>query len=386
MGDPLQNIALREHDRITIYSKESLQEIPQITISGEVQKPGKYRLLKNMRVKDLIFNAGNLKRSAYLPEAELTRITKTEGGVSSKVRNISLSEALRENPEHNVLLEQDDHLFVRQIPKWYTDKIVTLKGEVKYPGNYSFSKGERLSSVIERAGDITEHGYLKGAFFTRGSAKRVQEERLKGFIDQLEEDILKTQAQSAEAALSEKDVKGLEQSLLVKREMLKKLRGAKVTGRVVIVLDSLDKFKGSKYDLELEEGDALTIPRKPGIVNVLGSVYNPTSIIYNESKTVDFYLNKVGGPTPDAEEDEIYIIKADGSVISRTQKGLSRLAWDSEGKRWMSGGFMSLRMEPGDTILVPTKITRFVWKRELMDWTTILFQIAVSAGVIIAAF
>jgi len=202
----------------------------------------------------------------------------------------------------------------------------------------------------------------------------------------LEQEILRTQAQAAEEVLSEKEVKGLEQSLVVRQQMLRKLREAKVTGRVVMALDSLEEFKGSKYDLVLEDGDTLTIPKKPGIVNVLGSVYNPTSIIYTKGKNVDFYLNLVGGPTPDAEEDEIYVIKADGTVISKTQKSKSGLSWDSEGRRWVSGGFMASRIEPGDTVLVPTKITKFVWKKELMDWTTILFQIAVSAGVIIAAF
>ncbi len=385
-GDPSQNIELWEHDRVTVYSRESLQEIPRVTISGAVQNPGKYRLLDNMRVKDLIYNAGNLKRSAYLPEAEITRLLKTEEGVTSRIIEINVGEALKENSAHNILLTVDDYLFIREIPEWYTDKVVTVRGEVKFPGIYSFSKGERLSSVLERAGGFTEHAYLKGAFFTRESARRIQEERIRRFIDQLEEDILETQARSAEAALSEKDVKALEQALVVRKEMLRKLRAAKVTGRVVIALGTLDTFKGSKYDLELENGDALTIPQKPGIVNVLGSVYNPTSIIYAKGKTVDFYLNTVGGPTPDAKEDEIYIIKANGTVISKTQKGSSGLAWDSETSRWVSSSFMSSKISPGDTILVPTKITRFVWKKELMDWTTILFQIAVAAGVVIAAF
>ena len=385
-GDPSQDIALNELDRVTVFSRESLREIPQVTIGGEVQRPGKYRLLENMRVKDLIFNAGNLKRSAYLPEAEITRLEKTEKGVTSRLIEINLDEALKENHDHNILLKEDDYLLVRQIPEWYTDKAVALSGELKFPGEYSFSKGERLSSIIERAGGITKYAYLKGAFFTRESAKRIQGERIKSFIDQLEQDILKTQAQAAEAVFSEKEVKGLEQSLVVRQQMLRKLREAKVTGRVVIALDSLEEFKGSKYDLVLEDGDTLTIPKKPGIVNVLGSVYNPTSIIYTKGKNVDFYLNLVGGPTPDAEEDEIYVIKADGTVISKTQKSKSGLSWDSEGRRWVSGGFMASRIEPGDTVLVPTKITRFVWKKELMDWTTILFQIAVSAGVIIAAF
>jgi polysaccharide export outer membrane protein len=385
-GDLSLNMELMEYDRVTIYSRETLREIPRVTIGGEVQRPGKYRLLENMRVKDVIFSAGNLKRSAYLPEAEITRLTKTEKGVTPELIRINVGDALKNNPEHNLLLEEDDYLFVRQIPEWYTDKTVILSGELTFPGEYSFSNGERLSSVIERAGGVTKYAYLKGAFFTRESAKRIQEERIKSFIDQLEQDILKTQAQAAEAVLAEKEVQGLEQALVVRKQMLRKLRQARVTGRVVVVLDSLEEFKGSKYDLEVEDGDTLTIPKKPGIVNVLGSVYNPTSIIYTKGKNVDFYLNLVGGPTQDAEEDEIYVIKADGTVISKTQKSKSGLSWDSEGRRWVSGGFMASKIEPGDTVLVPTKITRFVWKKELMDWTTILFQIAVSAGVIIAAF
>ena len=385
-GDLSQNIELKEHDRVTIYSRESLQEVPQVTIGGEVQSPGKYRLVENMRVKELIYNAGNLKRSAYVSEAEITRMIKTEKGVTSKVININLGEALRENPEHNIPLKEDDYLLVRQVPGWYIEKTVTLEGEVKFLGVYSFSKGERLSSVIERAGGFTEHAYLKGAFFTRESARRIQEERIKGFIDRLEEDILTAQARLAEASVSGADAKGLEQSLAAKRELLRKTRAAQVTGRVVIALDSLDKFKGSKYDMELEDGDTLTIPPMPWIVNVLGSVYNPTSIVYTRGKRADFYVNKVGGPTSDAEEGEMYIVKADGTVISKTQKGGFGLSWDSEDRRWVSGGFASARIDPGDSILVPSKVTRFVWKRELMDWTTILYQLAVTTGVIVALY
>jgi len=385
-GDKSQNIELKEFDRITVYFMDTLREVPQVTISGVVQKPGKYRLLENMKVKDLIYDAGNLKRSAYIPEAEITRLIKTEKGIQSEILTINLGEALNENPEHNIALREDDYIFVRQIPEWYTDKTVSMKGEVKFPGVYSFSKGETLSSVLERAGGYTERAYLKGAVFTRECARKKQEERLQGYISQLEEDILRSQAQVAEATVSDAEAKSLEQSMLVKRELLRKTKEARATGRVVIVLESLDVFRGSIYDLELGEGDTLFIPPVPGIVNVLGSVYNQTSIVYTKDKTVDFYLNKVGGPTPDAEEDEIYLVKADGSVISKTQKGSFGIAWDQDQNRWVSGGFLAARVEPGDTILVPSKVTRFVWKRELMDWTTILYQIAVTAGVVIAAF
>jgi len=385
-GDQSQNIELTEQDTITVYPRDTLREVPRVTISGEVQKPGKYRLLDNMKVKDLIYDAGNLKRSAYLPEAEITRLIKTEKGVQSKILTINLGEALKENPEHNMPLKEDDYVFVRQIPEWYTDKTVSVDGEVRFPGVYSFSKGETLSSLLERAGGYSDRAYLKGAVFTRESAREKQQERLRGYISQLEEDILRSQAQVAEATVSDAEAESLEQSMLVKRELLRKTREARATGRVVIVLEPLDAFRGSLYDLELEEGDALSILPVPGVVNVLGSVYNQTSIVYTKDKTVDFYLNKVGGPTPDAEEGEIYLVKADGSVISKTQKGTFGIAWDEDQNRWVSGGFLATRVEPGDTILVPSKVTRFVWKRELMDWTTILYQIAVTAGVVIAAF
>ncbi len=381
-GDLSQNIELKEYDTVTVYSRDTLQEVPQVTIGGEVQRPGKYRLLENMRVKDLIYKAGNLKRSAYLPEAEITRLIKTEKTVLSKMIHINLGEALKENDKYNILLKEDDYVFVRRIPEWYTEKTCTIKGEVNFPGEYSISRGERLSSALERAGGFTEYAYLKGAFFTRESARRAQQERLKGFIDRLEADILRAQIKLAEGSLSEDAAKAAKQSLTAKRELVRKTKASQATGRVVIVLDSLDKFKGSKYDLELEDGDTLTIPPVPGTVNVMGSVYNPTSIVYTQGKRVDFYLNKVGGPTPDAEKGEMYIVKADGSIISKTQKGKFGILWDTEENRWVSGGFMSARIEPGDSILVPSKVTRFVWKREIKDWTTILYQLAITAGTI----
>jgi protein involved in polysaccharide export with SLBB domain len=242
---------------------------------------------------------------------------------------------------------------------------VEIKDEVSFPGIYAVKKGERVSSLIRRAGGFTPEAYLKGATFTRESAKRIQEKRIKEAVDKLEEDILRAQARFTEAAVSEEEVRGLKQSMAAKRDLLRKLKTAQATGRVVIKLDSLDRFEGSKSDTELEDGDTFTVPPVPGIVNVLGTVYNPTPIVYTKGKTVGFYLDKVGGPTPDAEEGEIYIVRADGTVISKTQKGTFGLSWHSDEKRWVSGGFMSARINPGDTILVPSKITRIVWKREV---------------------
>ena len=134
-----------------------------------------------------------------------------------------------------------------------------------------------------------------------------------------------------------------------------------------------------------EDGDTLMIPETPGVVHVVGEVFNATSLLYEEGRTVGQYLRKVGGMTKEADEKQVSVIKADGSVISRQQSNRGKLVfWDSASHSWLFGGFMSLEMEPGDTIVVPRKLDRFLWIRTTKDLTQIVFQIAVAAGIAFA--
>lgn len=387
-GDPSENLPLQEHDRVILYSEKDMKEIPQVTISGEVQRPGKYRLLAGMRIKDLLYKAGNLKRSAYLPKAEITRCTKTEEGVKIELGYVDLREVLKENPQQNMVLKPDDHLVVRRIPDWAVDETITISGEVKFPGIYTISEKTRLSSVLERAGGFTEYAYLKGAFYTRESVKELQRKRLQELIQKMEQDILEESAKASESGLSDKDATSVQASIEAKKALVERLKRTQVTGRLIVKLDTLDKFKNSPYDIEVRDGDTLHIPRMPGEVNVLGEVYNPTSIIYTKGKPLKYYLSKVGGPTPDADKDQIFVIKADGTVMNKRQQRriFPGVWWDKESHRWNIGGFMSARLDPGDTILVPRKMEKIRWKRELMDWTTMLYQITIGAGVAIATF
>jgi len=385
-GDERNNISLENQDRVIIFAKSTLKELPQVNIGGEVQAPGKYRLMEKMRIKDLIYQSGNLKRSAYLPEAEITRLVKTEKEVISKILNIDLSEALKDNPAHNILLEEDDYLFVRQIPKWYVDKKISVTGEVKFPGTYTFHKGERLSSVLKRAGGYTAESYLPAAFFSRESVRKVQEKRIREFIEDQEAEIIKEGARLIEGALSKEDAEQRQKALAQRKEVITRLKATTVTGRVVTKLIPLEKFQGSEYDLELEDGDMLHIPMIPSLVMVMGRVYNPNAILYSKEKPLEYYLSKVGGPAENADEKRIHLVKADGSVLSRTQERIFGFRWDPESKRWSSGGFMTTKIDPGDTILVPEKYERIYWTKEIKDWTQILFQIAIAAGVIAALY
>jgi protein involved in polysaccharide export with SLBB domain len=383
-GDRQHNPILQNQDRVIIFAKANFRETPQVSISGEVLSPGKYRLVEKMRVRDLIFQAGNIKRSAYLQEAEITRLIKTGSEVYPRILKINIQETLRENPDHNLALEEDDHLFVRQIPKWYIDKRVTITGEVKFSGAYTFHKGERLSSVLERAGGYMPEAYLPAALFTRESVRQVQEKRLREFIEEQERDMIREGGRLTEGALSKEEADQRQRVLAQKRELISRLKSTTVTGRIIIKLTSLEKLKGSEYDIELEDNDSLHIPLVPSSVMVMGRVYNSNAILYSNDKPLNYYLTRAGGPAENADTGRIYLVRADGSAISRTQEGLFGFRWDPDANRWASSGFMETPMGPGDTILVPEKYERIYWARELKDWTQILFQIALAAGVIVA--
>ena len=152
---------------------------------------------------------------------------------------------------------------------------------------------------------------------------------------------------------------------------------AEAEGRLVMRMDKPEKFKGSPYDVELMGGDMLEVPQMPNAVNVLGQVYNPTSFIPVNDENAAFYLEKAGGPTRDAEESDIYIVRTDGTVLSRQQSSMFRSLFFR--------GLMSTTMEPGDTIIVPQKFERIAWMREIKDMAVILGNLALAAGVIVAA-
>jgi polysaccharide export outer membrane protein len=350
-----------------------------------VYQPGEYRLVDGMRVNDLLNLAGGVQKNAYLRMAELTRRDiRQEGMVSEKI-DLDLEKAMAGDPGYNILLQDYDHLVVRPIPELDFDRVAVIEGQIKFPGTYPIRKGERLSSLIDRAGGYTDKAYLKGAVFTRESARAVQKERMDRVIREIEESMLTEAGQEASAALDAESVKTQQAALVAKKQLLTKLRTIQVTGRVVVKLAEMEGEEGGLYDVELENGDTLTVPERPGVVHVVGDVFNPASLVYQEGRTVGYYLRKVGGMTKDADEKQVSVVKADGTVVSVEQRNRGKLVvWDSERKSWLFGGFMSMEMEPGDTIVVPRKLDRSQWLRSTKDLTQIVFQIAVAAGIVFA--
>ena len=385
-GDPAHDLALQEFDRVKLFSRWELEEMPKVRVSGEVQRPGEYRLSDNMTVRDLLMEAGNLKITAYLKNAEINRTKRNAEEASSFPIIINLEEAIKGNPAHDLALQPLDELTVRKIPNWAeeTERYVTLQGEFRFPGVYPIYKGERISAVIERAGGFSSSAYLRGAKFTRKSVQEEQQKRMKEVIERTEQDLLKKQGELASLAASKEELEATKASLEGLQKGLEQLKQARAEGRMVIRFSPMDKFKNSENDLELMGGDTLVLPRTPSSVNVMGQVYNPTTVLYTEGRKGSYYLQKAGGPTRDAEEDDMYIVQADGSVASR-QQGRFGFIWNDEAESWQFGSFLSKTLQPGDTLVVPQKLERTAWMREIKDITTILSQIALTAGVLIAA-
>lgn len=385
-GDQEHDLALAPDDQLVVHQAPLIPVADYtVKVSGEVRRPGEVRLREGMTVRDLLQEAGGPHPiRAYLKNAELNRIRIEHGTVTSFPLVLDLERALAGDPLHDVALEPYDELIVRRLPNWVeeTERYVTLGGEVRFPGLYPIYKGERLSSVLERAGGFTDKAYLRAARFTRVSVREQQQLRLAEVIQRAEADIAQKQADLASVASSEEELQSTQVALEGLRRSLDELRLVQAQGRVVLALAPLPELRATPYDIELLGGDALHVPPASNAVTVLGQVYNPTTVLALPGRTVGDFLAQAGGPTREAAEKEVYVIRADGSVVSRQQGSVDgRQNWFERS----SGRFLNMELHSGDTVVVPRKLDRIAWMREIKDITQILANVALSAGVLIAA-
>jgi hypothetical protein len=182
-------------------------------------------------------------------------------------------------------------------------------------------------------------------------------------------------------ALSSDEAKMMQLEIEQKRRFITELKTVRAKGRIVLRLYPLDRFKQTLYDIELEEGDSIYIPPNPNTLQVIGAVYNQTAFIYEKGKGYQYYIDLAGGYTRNADDDGVYILKVNGTA-TKIGSGFLDLSWNSDQFRWEMGK----TMEPGDTIIVPEKLERIAWMRNIKDITQILYQIAVTSGVLIVAF
>ncbi len=374
-----KNFILQNGDLIKVYPVVEMRTT--IRISGAVANPGEYGITPGVtRVKDVIPLTGGLLYYAA-DQAELTRVRVTQEGPKTNRRLLNVAQALSGDPENNLLLETNDYLFIRTVPEWALYQTVVVAGEVKYPGTYTIKKGDRLSSLIDRAGGFTDKAYLLGAEFTRKSVRKLQQRQIDEMIDRLERELVSADYAQASTATSAEDARLRQNETEQKRLFIERLRDVRAKGRIALRVLPPTELQDTPYDIELEAGDAIRIPSDPRTVQVIGSVFNQTAFVWEAGKNYEYYLDLAGGQTRHADTENIYILKADGSAL-KVNGGVSGMAPPGSKWRWRSGPDVL----SGDTIVVPERLERTAWMRNTKDVTQILYQVAVAAGVVVAAF
>jgi protein involved in polysaccharide export with SLBB domain len=310
------NIIMKNDDRIHVFSILDQTYPKYVYIHGEVNRPGRYKLEDNLHILDLVLKAGNLSRSAYLLECEVAKI---DPKVPTRFEKIDLQEIFNNpNSERNILLEEDDRLFIRQIPEWEAGLTVEVKGEVTFPGIYAINKDSMtLSEIIDKAGGFTDEALIREASLNRAGAKILidkEYERLK----------LLTRDQMSEN----------EYQYLVMKE------NSQDIGRIVVDFYQACVEKNKEEDVILEDGDVIHVPEAPRVVYVTGRVGRTGGVLYKPNKKIKYYLNKAGGVAWDARARGIKVTKVTGEILD-----------DEDVKK----------LEPGDIIWVPRKPDREWW-------------------------
>ncbi|MGH7924745.1 MAG: SLBB domain-containing protein [Candidatus Binatus sp.] len=382
VGAP-QNVALEQEDELTVFSESQMKYLPMVQVFGEVRNPGYYVMSEGMRVSDLLYLAGGLKDDAYQQSAEIARTQVVNGSHTSHTfMDVDLRSALSGSDEHNPELVANDQVFVRRASDWHLPWVVMVKGMVARPGPYTIHDGERIASVLERSGGLLPEAYLPATVLIRQSIKELQQKRLDEARERLQQSIVRIQMnpgtmnQLAQTQGSQNPATS-PQTLNALERVLTETEGQQAQGRLVIHMHPLNELANSPDNVVLVDQDQVTIPRRPDAVNVLGQVYSPNAIVYRPGLTTRDYLNQAGGPNEGADPDHIMVIKADGSVM--TDEGIKASKESSMFPLLpvISGGLMSARLDPGDTVYVPEKL---IYENKMQETATVTQIIANAAS------
>jgi protein involved in polysaccharide export with SLBB domain len=364
-------IRLQPFDTVRVLGRYEL-DAPNVTIQGEVLRPGSYPLPDKLTAAQLVRLAGGFKRSALLDHADLTSYDIKQGtSVSSHRTTIDIGRAVEAaDSAADVPLKPGDVLTVHQISGWNDiGASVTVNGEVGYPGTYGIQDGERLSSVIKRAGGLRNTAYAPGAVLTRTQVKDFEEKSREELIRQIE---TTSAATKLSPSLSGSDQSATLQLIVQQQQqVLQRLRTQPANGRLVIKIGSdIAAWENSAADIELRAGDVLNVPKRPGFVLVTGQVYNSAAITYTPGKNAGWYLRRAGGPTEMANKKEVFVIRANGSVVGR------------DSGQWFAEDVLSTKLDPGDVLVVPQKIIGgSVFWRNLLATAQFMSSFAITAKV-----
>jgi protein involved in polysaccharide export with SLBB domain len=364
------SLGLQPFDTIRILGRYEA-DAPKVEVRGEVLHPGIYPMPAGMTAAQLVRMSGGFKRDALLETADLISYDILDGRkIESHRSDVRIGDAVqRDDPKADTELKPGDVLTVHQITGWSDiGATMMIEGEVSHPGSYGFQEGEHLSDVLRRAGGFREIAYPAGAVLVRDEVRTLEEKSRVELIRQIE-------TSSAAARLSSNignsDQSGQMQLIQQQQDqILSRLRSQPATGRLVIHISAdIDRWAGTSADIEVRRGDVLRIPKRPGFVLVSGQVYNVSAITFAPGKTAGWYLQRAGGSTAAANRKEIFVIRANGSVVGRRSG------------EWYDRDVLSTHLQPGDVIVVPQKIigASMLW-RNLLSTAQIASSIAITTA------
>jgi protein involved in polysaccharide export with SLBB domain len=295
--------------------------------------------------------------------------------VDSKTQSLSiltfnLGKALQNDPGNNLLLKAGDTVVVfskadfRQ-PESKKFRVVRIEGEVRFPGVYPIEMGETLHQIFARAGGLTDQAYIYGTIFSRMSARKLEEQRLRQASDRVEQDYLRYLAGRSRNAVSTEEAGVSSTEFEAVRSLVSRLRAFQPEGRIPLNLRGLDAIADNFPKIPLEDDDRIVVPSRPATVTVVGAVFQEGSLLWMPDWSTRAYIDSAGGFRRHADTSGVVVMHADGTVRQ-------------------SGGWLGRNenIYPGDTVVVPENVELTSWTRIFRDWAQIFYQLGLGAAAI----
>lgn len=334
----------------------------QVALIGSFNRPAIYELKPGETLSDAMRMAGGLSAVADPSRVSIERLNdRVSVRVSELPLPASLSSTLRDG---DVLRAFSAVNLV--LPVQGQNRRVKVEGEVLRPGEYVLPAGATLTDALRAAGGLASSAFLFGADLSRESVRKTQLANYERALRDLEIDLARTP--NGLRATGADDTAAQSQRQVAANRVIDQLRSVKPTGRIVL---ELPVSGGSLPDIAVEDGDRLYIPARPTSVGVFGRVFNAGNYVFGPTRSIDDYLRLAGGPTRGADSSSTFVVRANGTVISRQQMD-GFLSWGNP--------LGAMRAEPGDTIFVPEEFDRTTLTQLAKDWTQVLYQLGLGAA------
>lgn len=339
---------------------------PQVALIGSVNQPAVFEIKATETLQDLLAMAGGFNAVADRSRAAVERLSDRATG---RVIQVNLAQV----PPTGVTLDHGDLVRVfsavsATLPQEQQNKRVRVEGEVQRPGDYVLPAGSSLSDAVRAAHGLTRGAYVFGTELMRESVRELQAINYERALRDLEDDLARNN--SARRVSSAEESAALASASAANTRLIERLRQAKPSGRVVM---QISPDARELPDMPLEDGDRIVVPPRNSTVGVFGSVFSSGSFVFSESRHVEDYLRLAGGPKRGADKDSMFLIRANGTVVSARQDASS---WSSE------SAVSRLKVLPGDTLFVPEEMNKSTFVQDAKDWTQILYQFGLGlAGI-----